>query len=376
LAKAVRPDERRTGYNGRAMSARPIAIASLWLLVLAAPARAQGPRWEIEGYGGVGLPQALSGGTTTLPLPGPSLTTSSPIFPTHQVPSWFFGDGAKLLNDVNADFGVSARIVPLDAILGRDGISTEAVAAFGARLRRRLTSRASLEVSLDVLPRSEASSDDVARAIDTTVDSFGDAFVRLFRSGPFSDISTLTAKSVGPQFSRDIGATGALQYAWAPDARFTPYVTFGGGVVTRSGYSGGSPFAAITGAYRASILNQVPIQEFDQVELRLDYHSALTAVVGGGVRRTLSERWGLSFDARAWIGGNTTDLLIDATPSIVRGTPAGFIESLTTPSIQFSNDPSTGRTSTLSGDGLQGFKAYSGGVQTRLLVTVGVYRRF
>jgi len=358
-------------HNGQ----RLIAIGSIWVMALAAPALAQAQgRWEIEGYGGVGLPQALSGGTMTLPLPGPSLTTSSPIFPTHQVPSWLFGDGAKLLNDVNAAFGVSGRIVPLDPILGRDGIPTSAVGAFGARLRRRLTSHASLEVSLDALRGSQDFSDEVKRAIEATRSSFSDAFVSLFRSGPFTILPVLTVSGTGPpQSVRDVGVTGALQYAWAPDARFKPYVTVGGGVVTSSG---GSPFVEISEGYNVRILDQVPITEFDSVTLRLDHRSAFTAVVGGGVRKALSGRWGLSFDARAWIGGNTTDLLIDADPEVRRGTPAGFIESFTTPSIQFSNDPSTGRTSTLSGDGLQGFKTFSGGVQTRVLLTVGVYRRF
>src|SRR5262245_10854856 len=194
------------------MSARLIAIGSLWLLALAAPALAQGPRWEIEGYGGVGLPQALGGGTATLPPPGPSLTTSNPIFPTHQVPSWLFGDGAKLLNDVNTAFGVSGRIVPLDPILGRDGIPTSAMAAFGARLRRRLTSRASLELSLDVLPGTQDFSDEVRHAIDTTRSSFHDAFASLFRSGPFTILPVLIGTSTSPpQSVRDVGVTGALQ---------------------------------------------------------------------------------------------------------------------------------------------------------------------
>jgi hypothetical protein len=57
--------------------------------------------------------------------------------------------------------------------------------------------------------------------------------------------------------------------------------------------------------------------------------------------------------------------------------PGDFIESLTNPNIQFSNDPATGRQSTLSGPPLDGFVAFEGtGVQTRVLVTVGVFVRF
>ena len=49
-------------------------------------------------------------GSLTLPAAGAPIVTSSPIFPSRQVPSWIFGDGTTLLNGVNADFGIAARI--------------------------------------------------------------------------------------------------------------------------------------------------------------------------------------------------------------------------------------------------------------------------
>ena len=52
--------------------------------------------------------RTASEGSVTLPPAGAPIVTSSPIFPSRQVPSWFFGDGATLLNDVNADFGTPA----------------------------------------------------------------------------------------------------------------------------------------------------------------------------------------------------------------------------------------------------------------------------
>ena len=53
-------------------------------------------------------------GTRTLPPAGPPIVTSSPIFPSRAVPSWFFGDGASLLNAVNAEFDLAAQVTPLD----------------------------------------------------------------------------------------------------------------------------------------------------------------------------------------------------------------------------------------------------------------------
>jgi hypothetical protein len=360
---------------------RLMAFGSFCLLALAAAADAQtassgssptASRWEIEGYGGAGLPQSLSGGTAALPLPGPALTTSSPVFPTRQVPSWFFGDGATLLNDVNQAFGVSGRITPVDSILGEDAVSRGAAVAFGARLRRRMASRFALEVAFDVLPGSQDFADHVEPAAEATRASFEPAFSSLFTTGPFTGAFVQATKTLVATSTQDLAVTGALQYAWRPGATLMPYVTLGGGLLTSAG---GEPSVTFAGNYRLNIVNQVPIQETDRATVRLDHHSTFAGVVGGGLRKTMSDRWGLSFDARAWIGGNTTDVLVDATPTITRGTPAGSIESLTRPSIQFANDPSTGRQSSLGGT-LDGFKAFTGGVQTRVLLTVGVYRRF
>ena len=78
-----------------------------------------------------------------------------------------------------------------------------------------------------------------------------------------------------------------------------------------------------------------------------------------------------------FIGRNGTGVRLDAAPAVTTGAPAGFIESFTTPSIQFSNDVSTGRQSSLSGAALDDFPLFKGsGIQTRLLITVGVFTRF
>src|SRR4249919_2189956 len=92
-------------------------------------AAAQGPGWEIEGYGGIVAARTASDGNRTLPPAGAPLVTSSPIFPTREVPSWFFGDGATLMNGVNADFGIAGRITPLDATFAP--LDSSRVAAVG-----------------------------------------------------------------------------------------------------------------------------------------------------------------------------------------------------------------------------------------------------
>ena len=131
------------------------------------------------------------------------------------------------------------------------------------------------------------------------------------------------------------------------------------------------------GAYRFAIAGDVPIDERDRVAIRLDRDPAFAGVVGGGVRQEIADQWGLKIDARVFLARSSQRLLLDAIPSIARGTPAGFVESFTSPAIQFSNDPATGRESSLGGPALQNFEAFTAnGLQTRFLVTVGVFVKF
>ena len=105
----------------------------------------------------------------------------------------------------------------------------------------------------------------------------------------------------------------------------------------------------------------MPIAETDHVVLRYERESALVAVIGGGLRHAISAHWGVSVDGRVFLGGHSPRLLLDASPSVTIGTPAGFVESFTNPAIQFSNNASTGRLSTLSGGQIQAFEAVSAG---------------
>ena len=340
----------------------------------AASASARPVGWEIEGYGGFSMTRLPAGGTSSLPRPGPAITTSSPIFPSRQVPSWFFGDGTTLLNGVNAEFEVPQRITPLESILATIGSDRTSGAALGLRVRRGLSPRWAAELSLDVLTGSAALTDDIRAGIETTRASYESAFQALFETGPLADPRVTATATVSDQSGRAIGVTGALIYRAGSIAGVEPYLTMGGGILSGAG-SGSS--ATLTGAYSFSILGEVPIAETDRVTVRFTHDTTPVGVVGGGVRRQVSGRWGFSIDGRVFIGRNGTGVRLDAEPAVTTGAPAGFIESFTTPSIQFSNDVSTGRQSTLSGTPIDDFPLFKGsGIQTRVLVTVGVFTRF
>ncbi len=343
----------------------------LFALLVALPAAGQERTWEIEVFAGAVARTSASEGSRTLPPAGAPLVTSNPTFPSRETPSWLFGDGASLLNAVLGQFGSTAQVAPLDpAFAAATGGSTGVV---GARLRRTLNPRWSAEISVDSTTSSAAASSAFTRAIDETRQSFASAFAALLDTGPFGApvIDTSAISDRGRR--RDMTATVALNARLATWGSLSPYATFGGGI---SAGSGNLPSANVRAAYHFSILGEVPISESNDVSLRVARSASFVIVLGGGLRKAVSDRWGLSVDARALLGPDRTRVFINATPSTVRGTPAGFVESFTNPGIQFSSDPATGRRSTLSGAPLQDFEVFSGGTSARFVLSVGVSRRF
>ena len=367
---------------------RTFVVAVLWSAAPVSHAAAQGPgvaasghpstaaaqpssagRWEIEAYGGASIGRALAGGSRAVPPPGPPILTSSPALSSRQVSSWLFGDGAGLLNSVNDQFGISTHVTPLDAAFVP--LSSTTGASWGIRVRRSLRPRVSAEFGMDMLGRSSARGLDAAAA--EAASSFKIAFADLLATGPLSGVFVEATPTSKAATGSDLVVSGALHLRLSSMGAFVPYVTAGAGVMTGAGRL---PSATIEAHYQFSILGGVPIDERDAVTLRYARGATLVGVFGGGLCRDFSDRWGLSIDGRVFVGRNDTRLLLDASPSVARGTPADFIETGTSPEIQFSNDPAIGRQSTLSGAALNGFTVFSGGLQTRVLVSVGVFRRF
>lgn len=348
-----------------------ITAATLAALALALPAGAQDRRWEVEVLGGGVVSSPASTGSVSLPAPGAALVTSSPIFPAREIPSWLFGDGASLLNDVNAQFGTAARLTPLDSLLRTP--DTGATAIVGVRVRRYMSARTSLEFGLEMTPSAAKAAGDLTAAIEATRSSFTTAFAGLLGSGPFSGVAVDATSTADEGSYRETSATAALNVHWRTAHALRPYATAGGGVLFGSG---SLPAAQLSAGYRFSILGEVPIVETDTVALRYERPASFVIVLGGGLAHALSDVWALNVDARVLFGPDRTSIVLDAAPTNTRGTPAGFIESFTNPAVQFSNDPSTGRRSTLSAPALNNVEVYSGGTRARVVVSVGLTRRF
>ena len=339
-------------------------------LCAAATSQAQERRWEVEIYGGAAA-RTAGDGRQTLPPAGAPIVTTSPLSPSREVPSWFFGDGAALLNAVNEEFGGAARLAPLDSLFAR--VDSGATAVAGARLRRAVSTRTSLEIGVDFLGHPPLAPGDLEDVVESTRRSFGETFNELLQSGPFTSLGAQANSETTNASRRELAVTAAFNSDLGGLGPLTPYLTVGAGIVAGSGTE---PAAQLTGRYRFSILGQVPIDETDRVTIRFDRRHAFAAVLGGGVRRHLTDRWTVRLDARALIGPDTTRVRVTAEPSITRGTPAGFVESFTAPSIQFSNEPSTGRRSSLSAAPLDDVTVFKGGLRTIAVVAVALSRRF
>ena len=90
------------------------------------------------------------------PIGDPIATGGGTTF-SRAVSSWYYGDGAKLLNDVNARFGVPGRITPLDTTVSRAIAQRKEGGAFGARVARYLTPRIAIELNVDYAPSAWSS---------------------------------------------------------------------------------------------------------------------------------------------------------------------------------------------------------------------------
>src|SRR5262245_47045028 len=276
------------------------------LLVLAcalvpATLAAQEKRWEIEGYAGVLAGQPASAGTVAIPPPGPPLVTSTPTFPARATSSWFFGDGAALLNGVLEEFERTSRIAPLDPAFSP--LPAARPAAFGVRVRRWLSPRVSFEIAVDAFAGSPVRGGDVSTVVQATRDSLAPAFSDLFASGPFSRTSVAAQAETDEGAYRETAFTAAFSHDVGRLGALHPYVTLGGGLVAARG---DLPSATLQGRYTTAILGEVPIDETDRVAIRVTRSTTIAAVVGGGVRHDIGAAWSLRIDARVLVGPDTT----------------------------------------------------------------------
>ena len=349
------------------------------MLVFAADARAQSslPPWEVEFHaGGRVITSNPTSGTPLAEFPvGEPLPTGGGTSLTRAVSSWYYGDGARLLNDVNARFGVPGRITPLDNAVSRAIAERKEGAVLGARVARYLTRRIAVELNIDYAPGKLEFVDGVDAAIEATRASFLAAWRDLLGTGfTFSNTVTSTTASVAGD-GHDITTTGALRFHFAESHGWRPYVTGGAGVIV---YDGKAPSATLTGDYGFLFGNAFPINEQDVATVSVrTKDSAALGMLGGGVEYNFSKRQGLRTDVRLEFHSSRVDTVLSARPSVTLQPPSFVVATGLSPAIQFANSTVFGRPSSLTGPDVNDLETFNGsGTRTRLRVSIGYVVHF
>jgi hypothetical protein len=384
---------------------RDLALCSGLFAAVTATATAQQAtpapteKWEESAHLSGMMSTNPSGGTFTPPPVNPSLAIATGGLGP-RISSWFFGDGAKLLDDVNAQLGSSLRVASLDGLFGSSMIQNGSKMAFGFRVARVLTPRLAAELSLDYSPGGIRASESAAGSLRRARDTFAAAMRQALAVGGAFPPPVTTASAMGPGTGGQRLTTGALKVALPSIGRATPFVVGGAGVASRSGdLPGGSINANYAGFFGSSTCD-CRMNERNELRVRLsaptrerlaimgigvDYQPTVTFWRGSAENRS---RWGVRVEARVYLGGTRSETFVETSHSFVKGEPdpdvdsdfpvAGVLVLGTSPAAQFSNDPAvTGFDSSLSGQPLTNFRVFEGsGMRTRVAITTGLFVRF
>jgi hypothetical protein len=285
--------------------------------------------WEIEVHAG-GSFAADSKGTTTLPAAGASFPTFNGL-QTRSVRSWFFGDGAALLNANLSSVAQSARITPIDPFLSASSVKAGSAIPFGVRLSRALTRRVRAEFAFDLLGASELS-DDARNGAQASRSSFQSAFAAKFGSLAGQVITSDFTVTGG---GREALVTGALVFDLKESGRLMPYVVAGGGPLI----STGDPVAlTLTGDYRFVSASNTPYRQTDTTEVRFESGTTFAALAGAGFKWAINGRSGIRVDFRVLFASDPLKVLLNWNPVTIPGTPANTIVLGGTPAIQISTN--------------------------------------
>jgi hypothetical protein len=331
-------------------------------------------KWEIEFHGGGALVTNPTGGTTSMPDPGAAFSTFN-ARPSRRVSSWYFGDGALLLNQVFSNSAlVTQRITPLDPVVNSPLTREQPGGSFGVRVGRvissRLTAAFSVDYSLGKLEMTGAS----LAGIEASRASYSQMWNAILASPAFVRQTVSSTASIHTVQGHQILMTGTLDINLKTQGSVIPYVTVGAGVISNIG---DAPSATLAGNYQF-LFGGSPMSETDTLTVRDSRANAFVGLVGGGVRYYVSPRWGVRFEVREHVSKNTGNTLVDASALVGTLTPTNVAASaFGNPAIQWSNNRSTGQFSSLSGPPIDGFRTFTGrGLQSHAAITVGVFMRF
>ncbi len=211
------------------------------LLVFAVSATAQErKKWEVEFHGGGMLASNPTGGTASRPDPGTTFITQTGS-PSRRQSSWFFGDGALLLdqvstafNQINPAFAVT-KITPLDPVLNGSSAGRQRGGNFGVRVSREINPHVTAVISVDYSRGKLAMGNDVQSAIEATRASFIPAFTRLFATGPSQTPTVTSTSTIGNGEGYQVFTVGAVDINLTKPGKITPFATLGAGLISNIG---------------------------------------------------------------------------------------------------------------------------------------------
>ena len=350
----------------------------------ASSASSEGPdrdrKWEVEFHGGGMFANTPTSGSSNLPNPGPLINTLIGPNTSRAVPSFYFGDGARLYNQfvaAAANINLTNTITPLDAVLNNSIVRRRNGAVFGGRISRDLTPRFSLEGNFDYGLGNLGFTSGALLNIQATSDSWAAALVQP-NSPPFCVACTANTTTSTVTIRNNTGhnymLTGAVNINAMTTGRWIPYFTVGLGIL---GNTGDTPSATLTGHYQYTF-GGITTNVTDTTSLQSTVAShSFVGVVGAGVKYYVTPHWGIRGDLRDYISSNSISTLVSAGATLGGAPPGCSVYSGTNPTIQDCTPGVVGQVATLSGAPIVNFHSFSGsGAMHQIAVTGGVFFRF
>jgi hypothetical protein len=368
----------------------PFVLVALSLAAGSASAQATRGvhKWEIEVHGGAMLATNPTGGSGTLPPPGPAITFPFQLpgrtSESRQVSSWYFGEGASLFNRAAASISSILRatgpIAPLDPVLESGLVERQSGGTAGVRISRALTSRYAAEFSFDYSAGTLELTRESVAGLESTRGSFVTAWRSILTAPAMGTESVSSVTTIADRQGRQLFTTGTFLIELKPAARVRPYAALGAGVASPIQ---DPPSVTLAGDYRFGLMfppglpTPVSLPRFhetDTVTVRSSAGNMLTWVVGGGVKYATSTHWGLRMDVRDHISRNSIRTRVEAAPVSEALTPFGTLTLGTDPPLLFSTG--AGFPSNLSLP-LAAFETFRGtGLEHHISVAVGLFRTF
>ncbi|HXZ27644.1 MAG TPA: hypothetical protein VEG08_06545, partial [Terriglobales bacterium] len=281
-----------------------------------AAASSEGPdpdrRWEVEIHGGYQFAINPTSGTSNLPNPGAPDTP----FPSRRIPSYYFGDGALLYNQVvttNPNPNWFNTITPWDAVLTSSVVRRQDGGTVGGRVsydfNRRINAELNFDYNLGDLAYTSGSLINTQATSDSWAAGFGQLFGPTVCGVNCTGVSVTSTPTLINHQGSAFEFTGGVNVNFWTSGRFIPYASVGVGVLHTTG---DVPAINLTGNYQFTFGGQT-YNETDSATLVTSVQgNTFVGYVGVGAKYYVTPHWGFRFDVRDHISANGISNLLSA----------------------------------------------------------------